>query len=264
MLVLVTFLLCQFLVPGVANSVNACYTVFEEESSVPFGSIVSSEGLSTLRQHDYVQHRSFTNYSMIFRGLHADLNKTGVWLDSGAGYGYPLRTYLSDLKNGSMKVVGVVYETSPQRVQWESFDQRSRLKWFEGRKIEGVQNHEIGKVDVISDLLGPFVYSDQPDVILRKYLSLIQNDGTIYFAFERSSKVIVHGKEMSMWEWLEQLDWKGAKVTIAGQKNFGGLTVPPTVQVVTNAQSAEISIPGLRLVERGSGSPPKMIFEQLP
>lgn len=228
-----------------------------------FGRFVEYGG--SLPKQVYIQNRHFGAYGFLFRNFVEEMPSfRGVWLDVGAGNGYAIETFLKTA-NPEARAIGVVVEPPPLLAPTLlSFVEQNRLNWFQGKKIEEIPDEDLGAVNYITDALAAMVYSETPDIILRKYLRLTAPGGVIQFAYQYNSRVLVGGNEIPLAEWLEKrIDWRGAVVTRKGGGNYGGTNVAPSFRIETNSESWKIQIPKLRFLKKTGGYPPPMTFEQI-
>lgn len=129
-----------------------------------------------------------------------------------------------------------------------------------GRRLfSDISNEEIlgkkGKFDLIYDLFGIFTYDTAPDVVLRRYLDLLKDDGVIYLhtGFTSSFRITGLG-ESAFIKWISS--FKGVSVAVE-QTKVGA----PSFRFARIA-GEEVSIPKLKIYDY-SGVPPIRMFRQI-
>lgn len=228
-----------------------------------FGRFVEYD--SSRPKQPYIQNRDMGAYGFLFRNFVEDMESLrGVWLDVGAGNGYAIETFLKRA-NPEARVIGVVVEPPPLLAPaLLSFVEQKRLNWLQGKKVEEIPDEDLGAVNYITDALAAMVYSESPDIVLKKYLRITAPGGVIQFAYQYNSRVLVNGNEIPLAEWLERhIDWKGANVTRKMGGNYGGTNVAPSFRIETNSDTWSVNIPRLRFLRKTGGFPPPMTFEQV-
>ncbi len=231
-----------------------------------FGTIKTSTQFERIPIQPYIQNRSFDDYDLFSQRQLSKVLKQKpepIWLDAGSGTGTALRQHLEQNKNS--KAIGIIRESPLRPFDWYSFSERERLKWFQGWKIEDIANAEIGEVDIITDILGPFVYSSEhPDRILKKYLQLLRPGGHLFLALQNRSIVIDHEVEFTIARWLQhQVDWKNSKVEVHYGFNMIGTIVPTMFIVELSEESRSIHIPSLKKKNHIAKTlfPPAVVYE---
>lgn len=143
--------------------------------------------------------------------------------------------------------VGVTY--SLNELTENSFANRkksNKFKLLTGRFFEDIPDHELHngkKVKVITDFFGVLTYAERIDLVMQKYLRLLDKGGSIFIAQPHKFKL---GDELKFYAWLESIE--GIKVrnyNIAG--NSG---------VVITITSNVIKIPELKFLGSEPTDPP--------
>lgn len=143
--------------------------------------------------HEYQDHLG-DDFWAVLRAL----NSNQVWFDSGAGALVALSEFLTrtrlsphdDRPVPSLpwfrrpKAMGLVYRLPPEAQESlraiEGARQRHRFTLFQDEKIETFNPGKVGKVDLLTDVMGPFSYTDRIDLVLNKYLELVPVGGHIF------------------------------------------------------------------------------------
>jgi SAM-dependent methyltransferase len=198
------------------------------------------------------------------------------WLDAGAGKARAMtdfsRRYRRREREKPLPALVAVGVKKPEDIAPSLLDQR-RFRYLEGRFIEDIPDNELGHFDVITDLYGPFSYSTDISLILRKYLSLLRPGGVIYLAasFNRSMKesdpefigpglrrttvLDENGHALSMEEWFDRI----AGIEVKKTSPPGFINETYEIRRLSGAPLPEIS--PLKLIHFKAHKPPERLFE---
>lgn len=142
----------------------------------------------------------------------------------------------------------------------------SKIKVLTGRFLEAIPNHEIGTVDLVTDLYGVLAYTHSLDVALQKYLTLLSPSGVIYFE-TGSSPTQSHteirtrsGQRVSLIEWLSTnptLKVEFVKVDPSLLERE-----PNYIIKIKKKEGIEPKIPALTLTEIQAMAPPRRVFTE--
>ena len=121
-----------------------------------------------------------------------------VWFDSGAGAFVALGEYLTGKSLSPFdarpvprghwwhrpQTVGLVYRLPPEAEVFfkaiQDAGQWGRLKIVQDQMIESIEASKIGPVNLLTDVMGPFSYTDRIDLVLNKYFELVPVGGHIF------------------------------------------------------------------------------------
>jgi hypothetical protein len=156
------------------------------------------------------------------------------YLDSGAGSALATFRYATRSQNQllSQKITAVAL-VKPE-INYAKIPGRE-FRYLEGRYIEDIPAAEIGAVDLIADLYGPFSYTASIDLVLKKYLQILKLQGSVFINF--NSQIITidnHWEGLGRYlnsisgakvEWVEYRQ-KGAGAVIRVTKTSDAFNVP--------------------------------------
>lgn len=200
--------------------------------------------------------RGLQEYSQTF-GPHFDqelirMRRSDVILDPGGG-----DAHLSDSlsTDSSPKYVGVTFELLNRPMEHFSNSIKSgRLKILTGRFFEDIPTDElqsIGKIKMITDLYGVLSYSAHPDLVLKKYLEILSDDGSL-FIFGPRMKV---GKDFDFLIWLRRV--QGIEITTHEFREAGMIEHSYSIKKNGNP----IVIPEVELLNSRPDMPPIRNFK---
>lgn len=116
-----------------------------------------------------------------------------------------------------------------------------------------VSGEAIGKVDLITDLFGAFVYSPDPDAVLAKYLRVLNKNGRILivagrglFSYFEHSFVNTKRGRVTLLDWIMNIP--GLEV----RANDNGETLVVSIGIAEGFEG-EITLPVLKLIDVGAG-----------
>ncbi len=194
-------------------------------------------------------------------GLHflRTLSKLGpyqFWLDGGSGEGIALRSYLAvgspnvgspevqyvikqiGEKSLSEKasVIGITYSDAAGRITRATpeaarlrkglnlpANAQGKMRVLVNRVFEEIDPSEIGRVDLITDVWGIFSYSHDPMFVLRRYLDLLNENGSVFIHTDSVNvKFEVDGKIRSLpfAMWIANQYWHGLRIKSNGDWGF--------------------------------------------
>lgn len=181
-----------------------------------------------------------------------------------------LREILDKPISQKASVTGISYRIS--RPEFPNPDGRIRI--LRDRYFEDIPDAEIlgtsGKADIITDFYGIMAYSKY-DEVLRRYVNLIKEDGTIYLALGSDKDGFGHlsqirdtqGNQQSLAEWLQNLE--GLDVEIYGSFARSRENLIERVARIRKKPGANVSIPNLQLIQTfGHIMPGNQILEVHP
>ena len=191
---LVVLLVMQSLWLGASHSQPANIPKFKEEALKQEG-IYRSQGEKT--PEGYVVDRGLLSYTAALpaefdRSL-ADLTPADRWLDIGAGRGQAILDYYAS-KYDSMHPGGRERRGKKARAVALSIEDRrtflwpqtaasleaDQIKYFFGKRLSEYSIEELGKFQVITDLLGGFSYTESLSRFMEKALGFLDTNGSFY------------------------------------------------------------------------------------
>lgn len=195
--------------------------------------------------------RDINDYFTVFtQELREDLFQYGVggrWLDAGAGEAIAMReVYTNVLSPPEMVALGV--RMPEEAAAYFEEQQEDGAIVYHEDYIENVSVEELGSFHLITDLYGPMSYSAQPDVVLEKYMELLEVGGSVYYHANHHSFQDDDGHRSNQpLQWLRAA--KGIRVKRLDDFSY-------KIEKV----SEETDIPSLEPLSRIDGTPPFMEF----
>lgn len=147
------------------------------------------------------------NFGPEFKKRFEKLTSEEVIVDAGSG-----DSLLSDALNaiGKGKYIGITFELIGRSISFfENRIANGTLKLFTGRFFESITRKELtslGPVKIITDFFGVMSYTERPDLVLKKYLDILDKDGAI-FIYGPNIQV---GNDYSFYIWLRKV--KGIQI----------------------------------------------------
>lgn len=149
------------------------------------------------RPEGYVIDRNLLNYADTF---HADfstnlakLGANGRWLDIGAGRGQAILDYFNPSYKADFLLVQGQPASKGQAVAMSIEDRRtpqwqetltkldsSRMRYVFSKPLREYAVEDLGRFQIITDLLGGFSYTDELSMFMEKVLGLLEVKGTFY------------------------------------------------------------------------------------
>lgn len=153
---------------------------------------------SNLLMNNFTVDRGLSQYENHFpfktaRGVKvtlASLPKKSVWFDMGAGKGHAL---VDGLKlNSNLTAIGVSYVRPGKSADLNIYGERAG--YLEGDYVENMMDlgrlkPYLGRVNVITDVYGPFSYTNDVPRLLQTYLDLLETDGVLFVNFLVDRKI---------------------------------------------------------------------------
>lgn len=183
-----------------------------------------------------------------------------------------LRNIIGKKQLDKARLTAVSYKVDPDpelNALLADSDHKSRFKMFKDeRYIEDISQTELtefGKVDLVTDVAGAFAYSLRPDIVLQKYLDILNKEGSIYIALggehsrlAEDNTVNTNSGAISIGEWVKTIP--GIKATIL--KNEYGYYSDSLVLKIKKDRDVSVQVPKLELVVSSKGKPPIRHFVQ--
>ena len=186
-------LAASFAFSAVAVAAQADNPVVPQEVSKQ-NAIYQSKGQD--RPEGYVIDRGLLSYSFAlpadFKESLAKLGDRDRWLDIGAGEGRAVMDYATSkydavpaLANRSGKrATAVAMSIEDRRTnQWYQTAAKldgNNIQYLFGKRLREYSNEELGRFQIITDVIGGFSYAQDLTVFLQKTLSLLDVNGSFY------------------------------------------------------------------------------------
>jgi hypothetical protein len=186
-------------------------------------------------------------FGYFFKAHFESLNKDDVIFNAGSGDEHLADSLVSP---NSPKYVGVTYARIERPESYFKNFLKSKFKFFVGRFFESISNTEFlkfGKFKIITDYFGIMSYSERPDLVLQRYLQMLDPDGSIYIL--QGNRFYLNNQPDFM-GWLENIN--GIDVTV--------LQTPEGYSYMIRKTGDPIEIPRLRLDKTRPGSPPRRFY----
>ena len=178
---------------GAAHAASADIPVFKEEVSKQ-NAIYDSKGQST--PEGYVVDRGLLSYAFAlppdFKDSLAKLGENDRWLDIGAGEGRALLDYLTSkydvltphLKQEGKRAQVVAMSIEDRRThQWYQTAAQvdgKQLQYVFGKRLREYSKEELGRFQIITDVIGGFSYAQDLTLFMQKTLGLLDVNGSFY------------------------------------------------------------------------------------
>jgi hypothetical protein len=259
---------------------------FNEEFSKQ-ESIYRSEGEAVVE--GYTVDRALLTYahglpSGFDRAL-ASLGPTDRWLDIGAGQGQAILDYYApsydrmhfagrDRRGAKAQAVAISIEDrrTPLWQQTAATLGVNQIQYLSGRRLREYSLEELGRFQVITDVIGGFSYTDNLSRFMEKALGLLELNGSVFTVLQDVHRedgtnspfypgspflteiVNADGSELKVCSWLKRITC--AEVTCEGKS-----WEPPTEAFRIRKVCNDVTVPPLVLVHYQAGTPPERRFE---
>ena len=237
----------------------------------------------------YVVGRSLSSYLYVlpdeFTRRLAALGPHDRWLDIGAGEGRAVLDYCTAKYDGTLlkragrsngKAQAVAMSIEDRRTsQWHqtaaSLD-GDRMKYLFGRRLREYSAEELGKFQVITDVMGGFSYAHDLALFMRKTLGVLERGGAFFTVLqdvrteEGTSRpyyaeapflteiVKADGSEVRMCAWLKSISC--VEVSCEAKPDWS----PPLEVYRIRKICDEVAVPALTPVHYQAGTPPERRF----
>lgn len=251
-------------------------------------SIYQSRGAN--RPEGYVIDRDLIFYTSTFPAEFdntlANLGPGDRWLDIGAGRGQAILDYYGEKYDSMRQAQQEQRGKKAQTVAISIEDRRTRLwtetatkleadkiKYYFGKRLREYTSAELGKFQVITDLLGGFSYTESIHLFMEKVLSLLTLNGSFYTILQD-----VHSEDGTNQPYYpdaryltELTDANGAELKVCSWlKRIGCVAVTcqlradwkPPVEVYRIQKVCDnVTVPALTPTHFESGTPPERRFK---
>lgn len=187
-----------------------------------------------LSDHNFNADRSLNDYIEIFGYDFANVLKAmkpkSHWLDAGAGEGKAIREFLLATSKQDIFTTAVTLKMSSKIP--------SPLHKTVVNYLEELVQESIASCDVITDVEGGLQFTDQPDLLLKKYILWMKAEGKLFvYVKPGSTHVEKNGTAIEFSEWVTTIP---------------GLTISPGSEdgtLIIAKEKATHAIPRLKLLE---------------
>jgi hypothetical protein len=269
-----------------AHAASPAPTAIEEQGSRQ-ARIYSSRGPSV--PEGYVLDRSLLSYTVVlppeFKQTLARLGGRDRWLDIGAGEGRAILDYgtarydvmFQAPERGGERAQAVAISIEDRRTpRWHQTVESlgpGKLDYRFGKRLREYSAEELGRFQLITDVMGAFSYTRDLSLFMEKALAFLDLNGTFYtvlqdvLAAEGTSRPYytgapfltelkaADGSDLRICSWLKSI--RCVEVTCEARPE----TAPPIEKYGIRKVCEQVSVPALRLVHFEAGTPPERRFE---
>lgn len=208
----------------------------------------------------------------------ATLRANGRWLDIGAGEGRAILDYYGATSDESRnKAQGVAISIEDRRTKaWHQTAARletNQIRYFHGKSLSDYTMDELGKFQIITDLLGGFSYTRNLSRFMEKTLGFLQVNGSFYSILQdvhaESGQNQPHyagapylteifnagGEKIKICEWLKSISC--VQVTCELKPRW----TPPVEVYGVHKVCDNVIVPALAPLHFAAGTPPERRFQ---
>lgn len=280
-------LILQILCLGTSHSADPDSLQFNEEI-LKQEKIFQSQGEKI--PEGYVIDRALLSYthtlSSEFDRSLANLGPKDRWLDIGAGQGLAILDYYGS-RYDAMHLPGIEHRGKKAQAIALSIEDRRTAHWDQaaaslepkqiqylfGRRLREYSSEELGKFQLITDVLGGFSYSRYLSILMEKALGLLELDGNLYTLLQdiqsedgtnrpyyEGSPFLTEiskadGSEVKVCSWLKSITC--VEVTCELKAKWQ----PPIEVFRIHKVCNDATVPALVLIKYESGTPPERRFQ---
>jgi hypothetical protein len=268
---------------GAAHAQQPARGPLEKQITIQDG-IYKSRGEDT--PEGYVIDRSLLSYGFIltdaFKSALAHLGPGDRWLDIGAGQGQAVLDYYAprydamnpegrEQRGSKAKAVAISIEDRRTPL-WEKTAaglEPGKIRYFAGKRLREYAPGELGRFQLISDVIGGFSYAVDLSLFLEKTLALLEINGSFFTVLQdvrsEAGTNAPHyegapylteirrpdGSELRMCAWLKSISC--VKVTCELRTGW-----KPPIEVYRMQKVCEdVNVPALATVHYEAGTPPE-------
>lgn len=238
----------------------------------------------------YVIDRSLLSYiytlSSGFDRSLANLGSKDRWLDIGAGSGQAVLDYFAgrfdamladrrERRDGKAQAVAISIEDrrTPLWHQAAASLGANQIQYLSGRRLREYSSEELGKFQVIADVIGGFSYTSNLSLFVEKVLGILELNGSFYTVLQdvhshdgtnkpyyEGSPFLTEiaradGSEVKVCSWLESI----ACVEVTCE--FKPEWTPPIEVYHVHKVCNDVTVPALVAVHYEAGTPPERRFQ---
>lgn len=262
-------------------------SLFEEETS-------KQSAIYQSRGHDvpkgYVIDRSLLSYTFTlpaeFNRSLAALGSQDRWLDIGAGEGRAVLDYCtskydvlrpqgSERRGGKAKAIAMSIEDR-RTIHWHQTAaglEANQVQYLFGRRLREYSSEELGRFQIITDVLGGFSYTRDLSLFMRKTLSILELNGNFYTLLQdvRSEKGVnrpyypdasflteisnADASDVSICSWLKSIACVEVTCELKADRT------PPIERYRIRKVCNDVAVPPLVPTHFEAGTPPERRFE---
>ena len=237
----------------------------------------------------YVVGRSLSSYLYVlpsgFTSLLANLGPNDRWLDIGAGEGRAILDYCTSKYDGTLlkraertgrkaKAVAMSIEDrrTPQWHRTAASLEADQIRYLFGKRLREYSADELGKFQVITDVMGGFSYAQDLALFMRKTLDFLEPKGTFYTVLQDvrtengtnkpyyenapflTEIVKTDGSVTGVCSWLKSISC--VEVRCEAKPDWS----PPLEVYRIRKVCNDVVVPGLEPVHFEAGTPPERRF----
>jgi len=280
-MLVVALLLLQPLWFGGARAADAPAAKFNQERSKQ-ETIYHSVG--EFRPDGYVIDRSLSAYAQALpAAFDTSLSGLGAkdrWLDIGAGEGQAVLDYASAVLPSGLplpKAQAVAMSIEDRRTAaWHRTAEvlgANQIRYLYNKRLGEYSPEDIGRFQIISDVIGGFSYTENISVFMEKVLSLLELNGSFFSVLQDvhwesgTNKPFyagapflttiknADGTELSVCAWLKSISC--VAVSCEGKTGWKPLIETYSVRKVCN----DVRVPALVPTHFAAGTPPERAFQ---
>ncbi len=284
---LFALLLLQFLTIASAPAQNTTAPLTLEAERAKQEKIYHGRG--ELRLEGYVIDRSLSAYVRALPGGFAQslahLGPEERWLDVGAGQGLAVLDYYApeydprqagrrerQIKKGRSVAMSIEDRRTPRWQQTVDTVEPKQLHYVFGKSLREYSVDELGRFQLITDVIGGFSYTENLALFMEKLLSLLTVNGTFYtvaqdvrneagsnkphYAGEPFLSQIktASGEDIGICAWLKKIS------CIEVSCEYKGDWTPPLETYKIRKTCDKVTVPQLKADRYVAGTPPERVF----
>jgi hypothetical protein len=242
------------------------------------------------RPEGYVIDRSLLSYiytlSSAFDRSLANLGPKDRWLDIGAGRGQAILDYFAgrfdamhadqyERHDGKAQAVAISIEDRRTALWHQAVASLGphRIRYLSGRRLREYSSEELGKFQLITDVVGGFSYSLNLSLFMEKVLGFLELNGSFYTVLQdvhsedgtnkpyyEGSPFLTEianadGSEVRVCSWLKKITC--VEVTCESKMDWKPLIETYHIRKVCN----DVTVPALATVRFEAGTPPERGFQ---
>lgn len=246
-------------------------------------------GRGELRLEGYVIDRSLSAYALAlpagFPQSLANLGPEERWLDVGAGQGLAVLDYYApeydprqagrrerQIKKGRSVAMSIEDRRTPRWQQTVDTVEPKQIQYVFGKSLREYSPDELGRFQLITDVIGGFSYTENLSLFMEKVLSLLTVNGTFYtvaqdvrneagsnkphYAGEPFLSQIKNavGDDIGICAWLKKI---GCVEVVC---EYRGDWTPPIEAYRIRKTCDNVTVPQLKSERYVAGTPPERVF----
>ncbi len=155
-----------------------------------------------LEEHSFTDVRGLNDYIEIFAyplvSALKEMKNMNHWLDAGAGEAKAIREYYLASMKHDIFTTAVTLKMSEKT---PSSNHKTIVNY-----LEEIHHDDIRPCDIITDVNGGLQYSEQPDVILKRFLLWLRPQGKLFIYLNPgSTEVEKNGEVISFAQWVKTI-----------------------------------------------------------